>query len=166
MTSSKIKSERTLVFILDESNLKILLALKKQRQGAGYYNGFGGKKEADETIEEAAVREVLEESKLKIKKEDLEKVAEIEFYFPAKPEWNQRVHIYFCKKWQGSPVETEEMKPEWFNIKDMPYHNMWKSDTTWLPIVLSGKKIKAVYQWKEDNKTVDQYEIEEVKLSD
>ncbi len=38
---------------------KILLGMKKRGFGKGKYNGFGGKIGSDETIEDAAVREVL-----------------------------------------------------------------------------------------------------------
>ena len=37
---------------------RLLLGLKKTGFGAGYYNGFGGKVEPGESIEEAAYREV------------------------------------------------------------------------------------------------------------
>ncbi|PJE75822.1 hypothetical protein COV04_02660 [Candidatus Uhrbacteria bacterium CG10_big_fil_rev_8_21_14_0_10_48_11] len=39
-----------------------LLGLKKRRFGAGKWDGFGGKVETEETIEEAAKRELEEES--------------------------------------------------------------------------------------------------------
>merc|ERR1712079_998463 len=28
---------------------------------------------------------------------------------------------------------TEEMKPKWFNIEDIPYDKMWKDDIYWMP---------------------------------
>ena len=40
---------------------KLLLGMKKQGFGSGKYNGFGGKVEMGETVEEAAKREVVEE---------------------------------------------------------------------------------------------------------
>lgn len=44
----------TLVFIIEPE--RILLGMKKRGFGAGWWNGFGGKVQADETIEEAARR--------------------------------------------------------------------------------------------------------------
>jgi hypothetical protein len=28
------------------------------------------------------------------------------------------------------------MKPEWFNIKNIPYDKMWEDDKIWLPEIL------------------------------
>ena len=44
----------TLVFIIEQD--KILLGMKKRGFGVGWWNGFGGKVQQDETIEEAAKR--------------------------------------------------------------------------------------------------------------
>jgi hypothetical protein len=31
------------------------------------------------------------------------------------------------------------MRPKWFNIKDIPYDNMWPDDPLWLPHLLNGE---------------------------
>jgi ADP-ribose pyrophosphatase YjhB (NUDIX family) len=41
-----------------ERDGRLLLGLKKRGFGTGYYNGFGGKVEVGETIQQAAYREV------------------------------------------------------------------------------------------------------------
>ncbi|GAJ07377.1 unnamed protein product, partial [marine sediment metagenome] len=51
----------TLCFFIKENPKLILLGMKKRGFGKDKYNGFGGKINPDETIEEAAVREVQEE---------------------------------------------------------------------------------------------------------
>jgi 8-oxo-dGTP pyrophosphatase MutT (NUDIX family) len=53
---------KRLTLLLLRSNGRILLGRKKRGFGAGKANGFGGKVEVGETIKEAAVREVQEES--------------------------------------------------------------------------------------------------------
>eukprot|EP00056_Hartaetosiga_gracilis_P017259 m.6783 g.6783 ORF g.6783 m.6783 type:complete len:151 (-) comp5533_c0_seq1:454-906(-) len=51
----------TLVFAFaDEDRKRILLGMKKRGFGKGKFNGFGGKLEKGETVEEAAVRELQE----------------------------------------------------------------------------------------------------------
>jgi len=32
--------------------------------------------------------------------------------------------------------ETEEMKPEWFSIDEIPYDKMWDDDSYWMPRIL------------------------------
>lgn len=62
-------------FIVDSG--KVLLGLKKRGFGKGKWNGFGGKPQGNETIEQAARREVWEEVKIKLG--GLEKVGILEF---------------------------------------------------------------------------------------
>jgi len=153
-------TERTLCFLLD--NHRVLLGFKKKGQGASNYNGFGGKKENGESIRGTAIREIYEESGLRVQKGDLAKMAILDFYFPNKREWDQTVHVYFARRWEGEPVETDEMRPEWFSIKNIPYDNMWDSDRRWLPLLLSGKRITGIFTWADDNKTVKDYITHEV----
>ena len=51
--------QRTLCFLVKGE--KVLLGKKKNGFGAGYWLGIGGKVEQSETLEEAVVRETLEE---------------------------------------------------------------------------------------------------------
>ncbi|MBN1792183.1 NUDIX domain-containing protein [Candidatus Woesearchaeota archaeon] len=162
----EIRTDRTLSFLLRGSDalLEVLLSRKKIGQGDGNYNGFGGKYDIskDETFEDTAVREINEESGLKVDVNDLEYKGCLKFYFPSKPEWNQRVYVYFARKWTGEPTETDEMaRAEWFRASALPYDRMWDSDKTWLTPLLQGKRIaRAAFHWKSDNKTVDRYELE------
>ncbi len=147
----------TLVFFVEDG--KILLGMKKRGFGVNKWNGFGGKVIEGEEIESAAIREVFEEIGVKIKK--LEKFGEIEFYFPHKSEWNQVVHVFLARDWEGEIKETEEMKPKWFDINSIPYEEMWVDDKFWLPQVLEGKKIKAKFVFGQDNNSLIDYEVKE-----
>ena len=46
----------TLLFVLEPS--RVLLGMKKRGFGAGRWNGFGGKVQMEESIEEAAIRQL------------------------------------------------------------------------------------------------------------
>src|SRR5690349_5058184 len=96
----------TLCILRDGENL--LLAMKKRGFGIGNWNGYGGKLLPNETIEDALVREVEEESTVKLLK--YEKRGEIQFIFP---EMIHHVHVYEGLQWDGEPQETEEMSPKW-----------------------------------------------------
>ena len=147
----------TLCYFLTED--KILLAMKKRGFGEGLWNGYGGKVEEGETIREAACREIKEESDLDTKEEDLEEVGVIDFFFKDREDWNQRVHIFFIRVWEGIEKETEEMNPKWFDIDSMPTENLWKDDTYWLPEALSGKKIEAKFLFTKDGKDIKEMNI-------
>jgi len=120
----------TLVFLI--RNKQICLATKKRGFGEGYYNGYGGKQDPGETIAQTAVRELHEESGITITEKDLVPKAVGYFTFSDKPEWNVYCHIYFVTNFVDEPVETEEMKPEWFPVDAIPYDRMWPGDVCWL----------------------------------
>lgn len=92
-----------------------------------------------------------------IDKKHLEKVAVIDFFFTNAPKgknWDQTVHIFFARQWFGNPMETEEMKPQWFDCDKVPINQMWQDDPHWLPLVLDGKKVKGEFIFGEDNMKV------------
>lgn len=153
----------TVCFPLTSS--QILLGRKKLRFGAGKWNGFGGKIQEGETPEEAAVRELQEESGLSARVEDLEKVAVLKFYFNNEPKF--LMHSYLVRSWDGEPQESDEMKPEWHPLTDIPYNEMWKADSVWIEKVLTGEKVAAKVYFKiegepgKDQETFDRIEYDD-----
>ncbi|MFQ5796233.1 MAG: 8-oxo-dGTP diphosphatase [Candidatus Bipolaricaulia bacterium] len=139
------------------------MGFKKVGFGKGKYNGFGGKIEAGETIGAAAVRELEEETGIKVSEKEIQRVALLTFLFPAKPDWDQVVHVFLVKAWDGEPVESTEMKPVWFKVDEIPFEKMWQDDVHWLPLILEGKRVKAIFTFKDDNETIDEFEIEEIE---
>jgi len=138
---------------------ELLLGLKKAGLGEGKYGGFGGKIEAGETVTMAAVRELWEETGIKVLEKDLQQMGLMTFLFPAKPDWSQVVHAFLATKWDGDPVESREMIPAWFASADIPFQQMWQDVYHWLPRVLAGERIRARFTFQEDNETVDEVEI-------
>ena len=132
---------------------QILLGMKKKGLGAGKYNGFGGKVEQGESVEQGALRELREEVGLTA--EYMKKHAELTFKFPHKPEWDQVVYVFVTDKWTGTPAESDEMKPEWFSADKLPYQQMWASDAHWLPPVLAGKFVTAMFVWASDGSILE-----------
>jgi 8-oxo-dGTP pyrophosphatase MutT (NUDIX family) len=142
---------------------QILLAMKKRSFGVGKWNGVGGKQQKNEEIDITAVREVEEEIKVQINPQDLNKVAVFKFYFPYKLEWNMEVYFYFCYQWQGEPEETEEMKPQWFNLDQIPYDQMWDDDIYWLARVLKGEKLEGEFYFDKTNNKIEKINIKPIK---
>jgi 8-oxo-dGTP diphosphatase / 2-hydroxy-dATP diphosphatase len=116
---------------------RVLLGMKKRGFGAGRYNGFGGKVEANESIEEAATREVIEEAH--IKPLQLQKLGVMEFTFESDPDLLE-VHIFKSTAYEGEVGESEEMYPSWFHYSEIPFEAMWRDDRFWFPLLLRNKK--------------------------
>ncbi len=150
----------TLCFLLKRG--QVLLAMKKRGFGVGKWNGYGGKVQSGETVEAAAVRELNEESGVEAAVADLYHVATLRFYFKKDQTWNQEVYVYGLQQWSGEPVESEEMRPQWFAFERIPYGEMWVDDTYWLPQVLQGKKLEAEFYFNDAASGYEKLEVREV----
>lgn len=128
----------TLLFLKRED--EILLAMKKRGFGVDKWNGVGGKLEPGESPEDAAIRECEEE--IEVTPTVLTKVGEHHFF--DLPDVEHYCHVYIATEWEGEPRETEEMRPQWFKLKDIPYKQMWPDDEVWVPVMLEGKLFKSI----------------------
>lgn len=134
---------------------KILLGMKKRGFGAGRWNGFGGKVEPGETVEDAAKREIFEEAGIKVN--NIEKVGKIDFEFIGEPDILE-VNIFKAGDFEGKPLESDEMKPQWFHINEIPLDRMWPDDRYWFPLFLDGKKFQGKFVF-EGQDTILKYEL-------
>ncbi|MDD4785472.1 MAG: 8-oxo-dGTP diphosphatase [Candidatus Shapirobacteria bacterium] len=150
--------QATLLFLIKDN--QILLAMKKRGFGQGRWNGAGGKPKEGETIIETAIRETQEE--IGVTPKNISQVATLDFYFQNKPEWNQQVLVFTSNDWEGETSESEEMKPQWFEIDKIPFESMWPDDPFWLPLILKNKKIKAEFTFGDKDIILNQ-KVEEIQ---
>ncbi len=134
-----MRKQFTICFIRNAS--RVLLAMKKRGFGAGRWNGYGGKVHDGEDIKTAARRELQEEAGLTA--QNLEPVGILEFRFKSEPKEILEAHIFNVGSFEGEPHETEEMKPRWFTVENIPYEQMWSADRHWLPLLLDGRKFRG-----------------------
>ncbi len=118
----------------------------------GRWNGFGGKLREGESIQEAVSRELQEESGLQAV--SLEEMGILLFEQQDIGALHE-MHIFLCKDFQGSPIETEEMRPQWFSIDEIPYEDMWLDDRYWLPLFLQGEKFFGKFVFKDTDTLID-----------
>ena len=137
---------------------KLLLGMKKRGLGSGRWNGFGGKVHEGETIEEAAKRETFEEAGIEIK--NMERVGNMDFLWEGRKDIFG-VSVFKVLEYSGFPKETEEMKPQWFSISEIPYENMWPDDKYWIPLFLQGKKFDGRCLFDEKDNILD-YNFKEI----
>lgn len=140
--------------VLESPPEAVLLGLKLSGFGEGKYVGFGGKIEAGESIPQAALRELKEESGLRARAENLEARGTLTFIFPHKSEWDHQVHLFLVWEWQGRVRESDELQPAWFQVDQIPYSQMWDDCRYWLPRALAGESLDAFFTYCVDNQTV------------
>jgi len=123
----------------------ILLAMKKRGFGEGKWNGAGGKVNEGEDIKIAAARETLEEVGVVVEANKLVSRGHIKFYFENNPDWDLHMHIFTAGEWLGEPAESEEMRPKWYKLNNLPFDQMWPDDKHWFPKLISGERIEGEF---------------------
>jgi 8-oxo-dGTP diphosphatase len=134
----------TLLFVIDGD--RVLLIEKKRGLGAGKINGPGGRLEAGETLAECAVRETQEE--LLITATGVEAAGELNFQFTNGH--SIQGFVYKATGWVGEPTETDEAKPFWCSLDEIPFGRMWADDAIWIPHMLNGKTFLGRFLFDDD----------------
>jgi 8-oxo-dGTP diphosphatase len=140
--------------VTGDGERQVLLGHKKTGLGTGKIVALGGHVEERETAADAAAREVTEESGLQVAADSLREAAHITFLFPACPAWDMTVEVFTSGTWRGEAVESEEIRPEWFPVADLPFGRMWDDGKLWVPRVLGGERLRATFSYAADCETV------------
>lgn len=154
-------SKKILTLCLLHNDTHVLLGMKKRGFGAGRWNGFGGKVEKEETIEDAARREFLEEAGVDIPV--LERAGLMDFEFQGNPEILE-VHIFRAREHLGEPKESEEMLPRWFRQDEIPFSEMWPDDPYWMPYFFEEKKFQGKILFGEGDSILEMNIVEVPEL--
>ncbi len=111
-------------FIIDDE--KILLALIEYSTEDRKWNGIGGFVEEGEAPEDAVVREIGEETFIKVDKKDLIKVKEL--YLDI------HLIVYRTNKWSGElRIKDNSLKElKWFFRNEIPIHQMHDGNEEWI----------------------------------
>jgi len=132
----------TLCYLRHEGKTLMLHRIKKENDiHQGKWNGLGGKMEAGETPEECVIREVYEESGLRIHNPSLRGV----LTFPAfahEEDWY--AFVFTASEFEGTLINSPEGVLRWIpneQILDLP---LWEGDRIFLPwldepVFFSGK---------------------------
>ncbi|MDD3941101.1 MAG: 8-oxo-dGTP diphosphatase [Sphaerochaetaceae bacterium] len=126
-----------LCYLFDKD--RVLLIDKKTGLGKGLVNAPGGHLEEAETASEAAMREIAEETGISVP--SVTYMGKLEFQFTDG--LAMRGHVFFAHEHSGTLTETDEARPFWCEVKDLPYDRMWEDDKLWLPIALEGKRFSG-----------------------
>jgi len=144
-----MKKEASLSIIEDTQNHKFLMIRHHRGINKGCINFPGGKKEADETMENCVCRETLEETGLTI--QNPVQVGYVEF-----PRFDFYVHIFKSTKYAGVlKGKEDEVETFWIDADKIPYNEMRDADKNFLPDILAGKYVKRRYNYDENFKLID-----------
>ena len=124
----------TVCFFIRED--EVLLFQIQQPTGELHWNGIGGVVDPGETTTQALVREISEETKLKVDEQDVieSKVVTID---------RLDLHVFITKKWGGrlEIIDPTIKQFKWFKFSDVPYSKMHKGNDDWLPEVLDSARL-------------------------
>lgn len=109
---------------------EILLAQRPEgKQLAGCWEFPGGKVEADESPEEALIRELHEELGISVAADDLEPFWFLSHDYVKDFKFHLLMPVYLCRHWQGEPKALEHQAICWAHPEKMGALNMIEADT-------------------------------------
>jgi 8-oxo-dGTP diphosphatase len=135
------RERATLCFVRD--NERVLMIRKKRGLGAGKINGVGGRLEQGELPLAGILREAQEELGITL----VDPVKHGELHFQFLDGYSLFCTVFVAPRFNGMPIETEEAVPLWFDIRRLPFHEMWEDDQLWLGGALDGKKFRGFFDF-------------------
>ncbi len=119
----------TVCFFIKGRN--VLLVEAEYPDGHRVWNGIGGKVDDNETPTQGLLREIGEETKLKVLEKDIVKVNVV-------TEGNFELHVFTTHVWSGEIVMIDPTIKQfkWFAFEEVPYGQMHKNNDKWLPSIL------------------------------
>ena len=134
----------TLLFVFREE--EVLLIRKRRGLGAGKINAPGGRVEKGETIEQAAVREVIEE----VGVTPLAPEYKGENRFQFTDGYSLHIHIFTSTSFSGATKTTDEAIPIWYPTSAFPYEEMWVDDALWIPLMMRNEWFSGRFIFQQD----------------
>jgi 8-oxo-dGTP pyrophosphatase MutT (NUDIX family) len=137
---------------------EVLLGMKKRGFGIDKWNGYGGKQELGESMVQCAVRELEEESGIQLSEDLMTSIGYLHF---TMRESKKIMHVHVFETYVSGDicaVETDEMRPRWYQEDCIPFEDMWADDPLWFPLFLSGQHFNGKIVFSDDS-TIVNHEI-------
>jgi 8-oxo-dGTP diphosphatase len=135
----------TLCYVIDKKiNATLMLhRIKKENDvHEGKWNGLGGKFEEGESPEECVIREVKEESGLKIISPKMHGFITFPL-FDGKEDWH--VFVFTACEFEGNLIESKEGMLEWISNEKITDLNLWDGDAIFLDWLRNDKFFSAKF---------------------
>jgi 8-oxo-dGTP diphosphatase len=118
------------VALIDQDN-RVLIAQRPEHKAMGGLWEFpGGKLEANETPEQALIRELKEELGIDVTKACL---APYVFTSHTYEDFDLLMLLYLCRRWEGTPQAIEHQALKWVKVNELRNYDMPEADIPLLP---------------------------------
>ena len=119
----------TLCYIKKDGKTLMLHRIKKKNDmHEGKWNGLGGKLEAGESPEECVIREIEEESGLRIREPRLKGILTFPHFGGKNDEQDWYVFVFTADKFTGRLINSNEGALSWIDDSEIPNLNTWEGD--------------------------------------
>jgi len=133
----------TLCYVMKDDKTLMLYRNKKENDyHEGKWNGLGGKLEQGETPEECAIREVYEESGLRVSEPEMKGLITFPM-FDGINDWY--VWVFVFKKFEGEQIDSPEGTLEWIDNRKLTELNLWDGDKIFIPWLFEDKCFSAKF---------------------
>lgn len=136
---------------------KVLLIRKARGFGEGKLNAPGGQLRDGETPEECVVREVREETGLRVSNPRRHGVLYFYFGQTVEPDWV--VYVFSSRKFDGQVVQGMEGTLHWVEEARLPYDEMWADDRHWVPLMLADKEFTGHFYFDKAASRLEAFHI-------
>jgi 8-oxo-dGTP diphosphatase len=139
----------TLCYVIDikqNSTLMIHRVKKENDYHEGKWNGLGGKFEQGESPEECAIREIEEESGLKVKSVNMKGFITFPL-FDGKEDWY--VFLFTTNDFEGKLIDSPEGNLAWVPNDKLTELNLWDGDKYFIPWLFQDKFFSAKFNYKD-----------------
>lgn len=140
----KLKQAYTVIYISDKNTNKFLFLYRNKKKNDinhGKYIGVGGKIEPGESKNECIVREVYEETNLKLK--SFYYMGEVR-YIDLDADSYEKMYVYYSDDYSGMMKECSEGALKFMSEDEFYLSPHWEGDKIFLDYALKNKPFKRV----------------------
>lgn len=140
----KLKQAYTVIYIKDKNTNKFLFLYRNKKKNDinhGKYIGVGGKIEPGESKDECIVREVYEETNLKLK--SFYYMGEVR-YIDLDADAYEKMYVYYSDDYTGNIKGCSEGSLKFMSEDEFYRSPHWEGDKIFLDYALKNKAFKSV----------------------